>query len=285
MLFEGARSLLGPDRDRFIESYRFDVRPATDDRPYFFHFLKTGTLIELLGDRSGGGFGLIDWGYPVLLATIAQALVLSVLLVLLPLAGVRGSGGLGWRRTSLVVYFVALGFGFLFLEMSFIQRFQLFLGHPLYAVAVTLAGFLVFAGLGSGAAAWWTRRWGGPLPAVAAAVALIAGFAAVTLFIQDLVFEAIAAAGRPLRIVAALAMVAPVATCMGLPFPIGLADVSRRAPSLVPWAWGVNGCASVLAAAMATLVALHAGFGAVVAAAVVLYGVSLAALARETRSA
>ena len=286
LFFDGAAGLLGPDRDRFLAAYRFDVAPATDDRPYFFHFLKTSTLLDLVGDRTGGGFGLIDWGYPVLLATIVQALLLSLLLVVGPLMAARtggrpetvGSDRGCWRRGTLVVYFVALGLAFLFVEMSFIQRFQLFLGHPLYAVAVTLAGFLVFAGLGSGAAAWWTRLCGGPARAVVGAVILIATFATATLVLQELFFEHVAGAGRAVRIAVALVLVAPVATCMGLPFPIALTDVSQRAPALVPWAWGINGCASVLAATLAALLALHAGFTVVIGAALGFYGVAAATI-------
>ncbi|MGH8473399.1 MAG: SAM-dependent methyltransferase, partial [Gammaproteobacteria bacterium] len=105
--------------------------------------------------RGAGGVSLLELGYPVILATLSQAVFLSAALILAPL-GVRrwrglvaGSGpGLPFR---VVVLFAAIGLGFMFIEMAFIQKLGLYLGHPLLAVAVALSGFLVFAGLGSAA--------------------------------------------------------------------------------------------------------------------------------------
>ena len=151
-LYEGAKALLGPDAERYMRDYKFDIAPATDDRPYFFSFSKWSSLPELLEMRSRSGLSQLDWGYWVLVATVAQATLASVVLILLPLLALRGStqapAGLRWRT---LVYFGAIGLAFMFLEIAFIQRFTLFLAHPLYAVAVVLAGFLVFAGLGSAA--------------------------------------------------------------------------------------------------------------------------------------
>ena len=87
--YEGALALLGPDRDLFLHTYKFDVAPATDDRPYFSHTLKTSTLLELLRLPERAGFNLVEWGYPVLLTTLAQALVASIMLILLPLVALR----------------------------------------------------------------------------------------------------------------------------------------------------------------------------------------------------
>ena len=95
---------------------------------------------------------LLELGYPVLLLTLAQAVLASLVLILLPLAllrwraGPAPPAGYSWRVAG---YFLALGLAFLFLEIAFIQKFILFLGHPVYAVSVVLSGFLVFSGLGS----------------------------------------------------------------------------------------------------------------------------------------
>ena len=150
--FEGAIALLGPARDRFIDEYKFNVEPATDDRPFFFHFFKWRTLPELLALKERGGMPLLEWGYPVLIATLGQAAVAGALLIVLPLLFVRGAAAdrtVGMTRARVALYFIALGCGFMFVEIAFIQKFIQFLGHPLYAVAVVLFAFLVFAGLGS----------------------------------------------------------------------------------------------------------------------------------------
>jgi hypothetical protein len=73
------------------------------------------------------------------------------------------------------------------------------------------------------------------------------------------------------RIAISALLIAPLAFCMGMPFPLGLAQVAARAPALIPWAWGINGCASVLSAVSATLLAMQFGFSVVVLAALLLY--------------
>src|SRR6202022_1692698 len=178
--FDGAAALVGPDRAAFLDRYKFDLSPATDDRPYFFDFFKWRALPELLQRRASGGAALLDWGYPILVATLVQAGALSLLLILAPLWFLRGEPVSGIWRVAL--YFLAIGLAFLFVEIASIQRFILFLGHPLYATSVVLCGFLVFAGLGSGAVAALERRltaWHiapgiSPLTVAVAGIALVA---------------------------------------------------------------------------------------------------------------
>ncbi|MDQ2694458.1 MAG: SAM-dependent methyltransferase [Pseudomonadota bacterium] len=273
-LYAAAQAILGPQRQAFFQNYKFDVRPATDDRPYFFNFFKWRSLPELLALRAGGGLGQVEWGYLVLVATLAQALLTGVVLILLPLGVVRravaADRGLRWRVPG---FFLAIGLAFLFLEIAFIQRFVLFLSHPLYAVAVVLCAFLVFAGLGSG----WSVRLERRRRPVAWAVAGIAVLGLLYLALLPGLFDLAIAWPEPVKVLLAVALVAPLAFFMGMPFPLGLAQTAARAPRLVAWAWAINGCASVVSAVLATLLAVEAGFTAVVAAAVGLY--LLAALA------
>ncbi len=278
-LFEGTRAILGDDPEAFFRTYAFDVRPAPDDRPYFFHFLKRQTLVELLRLRHQGGLNLIEWGYPVLLATLAQALVASVVLILLPLLAFRRRAAAATRvrpgvRVRTGAYFFALGLAFLFVEMAFMQRMNVLLGHPLYAVSTTLVGFLVFAGLGSGCSRMWVERLGGAARGIAAAVGAVAAFALLSLIILADLHSALAGLALPVRSAVAVLLIAPLAFFMGMPFPIGLADTGRRATEMVPWSWGINGCASVLSAILATLLAVHFGFTVVLVLAVILYAVA-----------
>jgi hypothetical protein len=167
-------------------------------------------------------------------------------------------------------YFGAIGLAFMGLEMAFIQKLVLFLGHPLYAVAVALTGFLVAAGLGSMMVERLLARYGetavrhGTLVAIGllglAYLVLLPGLLGQLLGWPD-----------PARVAVALALIAPLGLGMGLPLPLGLRRVAAKAPELLPWAWGINGCASVVGAVLATLLALHAGFGAVVLVAIWLY--------------
>jgi hypothetical protein len=168
-------------------------------------------------------------------------------------------------------YFSTIGLAFLFIEIACMQKFILFLHHPLYAVATVLAAFLVFAGLGSA----WTAR----LPqdsnvaarAVLYAVLLIAVLGAVYTLLLSPLFDQLIHLGMAVRIVITTLLIAPLAFCMGIPFPLGLSQVAAKAPEFIPWAWGINGCASVLSAVSATLLAIQFGFTMVVLAALLLY--------------
>jgi hypothetical protein len=195
--------------------------------------------------------------------------------------------GISGRRVA--IYFVAVGFAFMFIEIAFIQKFVLLLSHPLYAVAVVLCAFLSFAGLGSRYAQRLqgrkvlasyalrpsrnTNRW----PVVATAIAAISGISLVYLLVLPALFPLLIPLPDPARIVIAVILIAPLAFAMGMPFPLGLSRVAAGAETLVPWAWGINACTSVVAAVLATVLAIHLGFTAVVEIAVLLYLAAAAA--------
>jgi hypothetical protein len=230
----------------------------------------------------------------VLVATLVQAVLASLLLIAAPLAWATRRAAADRRpaagsRRRVLAYFTAIGFAFMFVEIAFIQKLVLFLGHPLYAVAVVLFAFLLFAGLGSIASRHWSA--GARARGVRAGVSVVLAIAASALL--DLVllawlFRHAMALPDAMRIAIAAALVAPLAFFMGMPFPTGLAWVEASDPRLVPWAWGINGCASVVGAVLATLLAIHVGFTAVVAAALALYAVAAAVppgLAADTANA
>ncbi|MDH3586398.1 MAG: SAM-dependent methyltransferase, partial [Gammaproteobacteria bacterium] len=273
-LFDAASALLGDSTGDFFERYKFYVEPASDDRPYFFHFFRWRTLPEVMALRKAGGAGLIEWGYLVLVATIVQAAVLGLVLILLPLSLVRRAWPAGTAR-RFGFYFLLLGLAFLFVEMAFIQKFILFLSNPLYSVAVVLSGFLLFAGLGSASSERLARRlpWPGVSP-VTVAVAAIAVLALGYVLVLPAVFGRFIGLADPAKIIVSLALIAPLAFFMGMPFPLGLKRLSGLAPGFLPWAWGINGFASVVSAVLATLLAIEFGFNVVILLALVLYALA-----------
>jgi len=277
--FAGATRLLGPESAAFMKDYKFNIRPATDDRPYFSHFLKWRTLPELLALRQRGGSSLLEWGYPVLVVTLVLALLASALLVLLPLWARRktepGARGLHWR---VAVYFAAIGTAFMFVEIAFIQKFILFLHHPLFAVSVVLCAFLVFAGLGSLTSARWHTR-----VSLAGTAAGIGMLCVLYVLLLPSLFSGLVHLPGGFKITVSALLIAPLAFLMGMPFPVGLGVVSSRLPSWIPWAWGINGCASVVSAILATMLAIHFGFRSVVFVAVTLYLAAALALLSASR--
>jgi hypothetical protein len=203
----------------------------------------------------------------------------------LPLWLRRRTLGRAVHRLRFGLYFLALGLAFLFMEIAFIQRFVLFLGHPLYAVAVVLAGFLAFAGLGSAAAADWMAGVGrgSAVRAIAVAVVVIASLAVTYLFVLPFIFGQLLALPDTAKIAIALFLIAPLAFFMGMPFPLGLVYVGARSEAFIVWAWGINGCASVLSSILAALLAMQVGLNGVVTIACILYLIAPALLAGPER--
>ena len=270
-IYEATVALLGEEAGDFLDRYKFDVAPATDNRPYFFHFFRWRTLPEVMALRKAGGAGLVEWGYLVLVATLVQAAVLGLVLILVPLSLARHAWPAGTGR-NFGVYFLLLGLAFLFVEMAFIQKFILFLSNPLYSVAVVLSGFLLFAGFGSALSERFARRvpWPSVSP-VTIAVAAIAVLALVYIRLLPIVFGTFMGFPDAAKIALSLALIAPLAFFMGMPFPLGLRRLSQSAPGFVPWAWGINGFASVVSAVLATLLAIEFGFNAVIVIALLFY--------------
>jgi hypothetical protein len=265
--YEAAIRLQGPASAEFMDDYKFNIHPATDNRPYFSQFLKWKTLPEILALRNRGGMPLLEWGYLILVATLALAVLTCLLLVLLPLWLHRrtepSADGLQWRFPA---YFAAIGTAFMFVEIAFIQKFILFLHHPLYAVSVVLCAFLVFAGVGSLLSARWHKKL--TLMKTASGIAL---FSVLYMFLLPGLFNWLVQIPGEFKIPVSVLLIAPLGFLMGMPFPLGLSLVSHRCPSWIPWAWGINGCASVISAILATLLAIHFGFVFVVFVAVLLY--------------
>lgn len=265
--FTGVRALLGKDRAELIADYAFDIRPATDDRPYFHNYFRWPVLVQAWGGRDRGGMALLEAGYLLLVTAMLQALVAGLILILLPLRLfaplARTSQRLRWR---VFLYFTAIGLAFLFVEIAFLQKLVLLVHHPTVAFALVLATFLIAAGTGSAYA-------GHTSPArsrvyLAAAIAGIVSFGACYALAFDALIVALAASPTWLRGVVAAGLLAPLAFCMGFPFPLALRELDQP---LVPWAWGVNGCASVVSAVLATLLAIDFGFGTVLWLALALY--------------
>jgi len=273
IFYRGATALLSAKRQQFMDQYKFNLEPATDDRPYYHHFFKWTTLVEVIQLRGKGGMPLIEWGYMILVATLIIALLVSVLLILLPMFyfqrhPIAPSGVLS--RVHVVLYFFLIGLAFLFIEIAFMQKFILFLHHPIYAISVTLSAFLVFAGMGS----YWSRHLGRKFSDRQTAVIAVVAISLLSLsylLMLDHVFNHYATAAVNIRILLTILLIAPLAFFMGMPFPSALSSLQQYDRHFIPWAWGVNGCASVISAVLASLLAIHFGFTVVIVLAILLY--------------
>jgi hypothetical protein len=275
-------------RSHFYADYAFDVSPPEDDRPFFFHFFKwsqTPAILQTFG-KTWQPFG--GSGYFVLVALLVLALLASAVLILAPLLFQRklqkatlsgdkeapllrpfdraqhrlGSGRALSLRGRIFLYFALLGLGYLFVEIPLMQRFILFLGHPIYAFATTLFALLLFSGLGS---------MTGPRFSLFKMLILLS----VTILLYPLLlphlFQLLLGQGFALRLLISVVSLAPLGFLMGIPFPGGIALLERLAPDLIPWAWGINGCLSVLASILSTMLAISFGFSWVLVGASLAY--------------
>jgi hypothetical protein len=270
-----AQLITAPDRERFYASYQHDIRPTTDDRPFFFHTTK-------LGDQFGVAFGrsmLFGNGLSALLTLMGISAALVLLFVLGPLAlsfSERPPGWLPW-----LVYFGSLGAGFMLVEVAVLQRFVLLLGHPVYSLTVTLFSLLLGPGIGAAV----SRRLAGDglRRTTALAIAAIAALGVAGVWMVTPLVSAAIPWARPLRIAVAVATLVPMGMLLGIPMPAGIRLLSARAPQMVAWAWGMNGALSVVGATLAIFIAMNWGFSVTFLAASATYLVGLAALVTATR--
>jgi len=284
LFFLGAEAMVSGKGGVFMSDYKFYIEPSTDNKPFFHHFLKLTSLPEILSLYRQGGMVLLESGYLVLLGALLVAVLLSGILIMLPLVflkkirekipSVIAPGGV-------LLYFFFAGIGFLFVEISLIQKFTLYLYHPVYSIATTLASFLTFAGIGSQLARK-TKESRGPGRALFFAVFGIVSTGILYLFFLDDLFALTSAFLLPARLLVAVTLIAPSAIFMGMPFPLGLSSLADDARELIPWAWGVNGCASVISAISAPLIAIHFGFSMVLSVALILYPVMYLLLPKNT---
>lgn len=274
----------GSDRE-FQAHYPYNLDPVSDDNPFFFRYDRwddaiakmwgggLGSNVEAVGPagRAAQEYSNIVGGEPIglimLLTVLAETGLLVAALVLVPLwlfrrEGLRVEGAGRW-----VVYFFGLGAGYILLEVACMQRFVLFLGNPGYAISVVLLTFLIFSGLGAAVAG----RSADPRRTLLAALLGVIALVIVLAFVLHPLFEATLRLPIAGRIALTVAVLAPAAFVMGMPFPSGLRLLSARSAPLVPWAFGVNGGASVLASVVGILVAMVAGFTTVFALAALCY--------------
>jgi hypothetical protein len=269
--FKGATSLAGSEAETFLEDYIFDVSPATDDRPYFSHFFRWDKALTLLQQLRREALPFVEIGYILIIATLVQAVIAGGALILLPLLGLRRTvewarGGLSAQEVlGTLFYFGSIGFAFMFLEMALLPKYILLLSHPIYSTAVVLGAVLVFAGCGSLTVRHVESK------SLWIAVTCVCAWVLVQALLEERLFAW--ALGWPFggRLALTVVMVGALSFFLGWPFPMGLREISGRFPSLVPWAWGINGCASVIGAVLGKMISMSAGLRMTMLVAALLY--------------
>jgi spermidine synthase len=263
------------EREAFYARQDLNLRATTDESPFFFNFYKWRTLWKRSGEMDAAR--TFTTGQIVLVLMLAQSVVAAAVLVLAPLIARRGADlGSMPRRSGYVLYFVAVGLGFMLLEISFLQRFGLYLGYPTYTISVVLFSLLIFAGLGS----LLSARIAPPYErALTAALAALVSLTMLYLLGLSVIFGATLGASLPVRIAIAVALLAPLGLLLGVFFPLGITLVSARSVHFVPWAWAITGCAGVVGTILAVMLAISWDFRVVTLLALAIYAAGVGALA------
>ncbi len=242
------------------DQYVFDTRLLTNHQPYFAAYIKVKDLLKFT-DRLDTVQD--EWGYLLLWATLGIATIFALLLVLFPLV-------FGWRtifsrypgKAGTMLYFLCLGLGYIIIEVGMISHFVLALSNATVSASVLITGMLVFSGLGSFASERFLATARTTMPKIFLAIFAILVFYA---FFIDYALDWIGSLPYAVRIVLCLALLAPPAFLMGFPMPTGMTTLGRLGKDhMFLWAWGVNGCFSVIGAALVPIVATSFGLPAVV---------------------
>jgi len=260
------------ERESVYSNYSFNIKPATDNQPYYSQFLQLKSipiLAELFGSNAVPFF---EVGYILLYITFLQIIFISFVLIIIPLFKF---GWKGENRSWTFLYFCGLGIGYMFIEIVLIQKFTLYFGNVIYSAAAVVSLMLISSGFGS----WFSQNlYAKPSRIVGVTALIILSLIIYLIFLSALLITTIAFT-LTTKIIFTTFLIAPPAFIMGMPFPLGLRLLSERTESddagQVPWAWGINGLFSVISVVLATIIAIELGFIWVMILAATAYGLSL----------
>ena len=280
--------LATPSLERFYDAYPHDVRPPTDDRPFFFNTFKISAFFESLSARQHvDPFRVYNYDAVfilfVLLALATSCLCVFIIAPLWSRTAARTATGSPARLpVGPLTYFISIGLGFILVEIVLIQRFHLYLGHPIYSLAVILFTVLASSGIGSA----WTARLSDTRLRRHATLACLAALVLIVLheIVWPVFLENSLGLSRSLRIALTICSLAPMGIAMGMPYPLGLRASAATAPARVPWVWAVNAGASVLGSILAFALAMASGFRIVLLIGGLCYAAALASAMVAFRS-
>ena len=255
--FEAMQNLLGEGENSYSK-YPFDLSPATDDRPFFHSFFRWKYWGETYRLAGGKWQILLEGGFLVPVVLVL-AFLLSVLFLLFP-AFIKKRGKAETAGHSLFPWlgcFAVLGFGFMFMEVCLIQKFILFLGHPIYSVSLVIFSLLVSAGMGSRFSLGFHGR---SFLQLRILLLFLSGLLFLVAISYPLILSFFQGKSAVVRWVLTFILIAIPGFFMGMPFPVAVRLVGSMRPHWVSWGWCANGCASVLGAIVPILIAMNWGF-------------------------
>lgn len=251
--FEFIDEIMSGNRARFYDEYDFNIKPANDNQPYFSQFLKWKSLPYLKDIYGIRNAPFLEIGYLLVMITFIQIIIIAFVLIILPLfkTDFKSTG-----KLNTLIYFGAIGLGYMFVEIIFIQRFILYFGNIIYAAAAVVSSMLICSGVGS----YLSSKIKESKRNLIFLCGLILAVLVLYKFMLTPILQSTIGLEFFLKVVIAFFLIALPSFLMGMPFPIGLKIISTGNKSLTAWAWGINGCSSVVSSILVIVVAVEFGF-------------------------
>lgn len=245
--------LLSHEKETLIRQYPYRIHPTTDDRPFFFQFVRFKQIPQLISSIREKNFPFLDIGYVLIILTFVQIVFIAAIFILLPLSFRP------WKSRNkkwVLMYFSGLGLAYMFLEMVFIQHFTFYFGEPTYAASATLGILLFTSGLGSyySGKSQNNKKMRLAIPLVIAAILVLYAF------VLSPILTATIGIALPLKITIAVVLLGTLGFFLGMPFPIGIDYLSGKNTDDIPWAWALNGYFSVISTVLATIISVELGY-------------------------
>ncbi|MEW6410339.1 MAG: hypothetical protein AB1488_09570 [Nitrospirota bacterium] len=287
--FNVISSIVGDNRNRAIADYLFDISAVRDENPFFFHFFRLKNFIQTYHSMKDKWQAFIEGGYIVAVAFI-QSVVVSVIFIMLPffirrrlnslvsptdprklkILGVSSfrfvsrspivSQSSIYVLTFIILYFTCIGIGFMFIEITMIQKLILFLGDPVYSISAVLFSVLLSSGIGSYLTSKLAVSTDRRAMLWRTALIFLVCLLIIYYFMLPTVIDYLIVYEKVWRYIFVVLLIAPLGILMGMPFPLGIRAISEINRSIIPWAWCINGSASVVGSTLAVMLALSIGF-------------------------
>ncbi|MGI9601267.1 MAG: hypothetical protein ACR2QE_05255 [Acidimicrobiales bacterium] len=254
----------------FYAEYEYEIDAIDDNSPFFWHFSSYRDVLADLDRPLDPRDPEDSLGERVLLLLLGLAFLFAAVFLLLPFLAIRETWARLPNKRLSMMYFAALGLGFIFYEITLIQKLVLMLGYPTYSLTVTLASILVFTGLGALLSSRYEENPATPWVLLGALVPLTAFY----LWGLDPMTEALLDQSLTVRVLFAFAAVAPLGLVLGAFMPLGLRTVAGSTDyhdEYVAWGWAVNGFFSVIGSVGSTILSMAFGFQVVLVVALALY--------------
>lgn len=245
--------LLSHEKETVIRQYPYRIHPTTDDRPFFFQFVRFKQIPQLISSIREKNFPFLDIGYVLIILTFVQIVFIAAIFILLPLSFRP------WKSRNkkwVLMYFSGLGLAYMFLEMVFIQHFTFYFGEPTYAASATLGILLFTSGLGS----YYSGKFQNNKKMRLAIPLVIAAILVLYAFVLSPILTATIGIALPLKITIAVVLLGTLGFFLGMPFPIGIDYLSGKNTDDIPWAWALNGYFSVISTVLATIISVELGY-------------------------